>query len=175
MNVFVSNVCLVCPLCVVISLSVSLSPFSLPPSLYDSLPSSLYLSLSLSLLPSPPSPFPLSLLILQVAKGCVLAMKHIVKEHHMVSFTSSSSSYTDPVLEEAKLYWSQGKADIAMILMKNILEKVHHLRIYTQFYLLLIYMHYKATKAWLCMDAHCTGYLGLLMCYYCKCRNVNED
>ena len=56
----------------------------------------------------------------------------------MVSFTSSSSSYTDPVLEEAKLYWSQGKADIAMILMKNILEKVHHLRVYTQFYLLLI-------------------------------------
>ena len=84
----------------------------------------------------------------------------------MVSFTSSSSSsYTDPVLEEAKLYWSQGKADIAMILMKNILEKVHHLHIYTQFYLLLIYMYYKATKAWLCMDAHCTGYLGLLM--YC--------
>ena len=51
-------------------------------------------------------------------------MKHIVKEHCPVSSPSSSSLYIDPLLEEAKLYWSQGKADIAMLLMKNILEKV---------------------------------------------------
>ncbi|XP_019856363.1 PREDICTED: serine-protein kinase ATM [Amphimedon queenslandica] len=30
----------------------------------------------------------------------------------------------DSLLEEAKLYWSQGKADIAMLLMKDILEKL---------------------------------------------------
>jgi ataxia telangiectasia mutated family protein len=50
----------------------------------------------------------------QIAKGSVIVLKHFTKIHSLPTWGT--------LLEEAKVYWYQGKGDIAMLLMKDLIS-----------------------------------------------------